>query len=83
RIVDANPAAAQFYGHPLDRLRSMRIQDISVAPRAEVERELRQAHNAERKQFQFRHRLASGDIRDVEVYISNIVVHGRTLLMSL
>ena len=83
RIVDANPAAAQFYGHPLDRLRSMRIQDINVAPRAEVERELRQAHNAERKQFQFRHRLASGDIRDVEVYISNIVVHGRTLLMSL
>lgn len=83
RIVDANPAAAQFYGHPLDRLRSMRIQDINVAPRAEVERELRQAHNAERKQFQFRHRLASGEVRDVEVYISNIVVHGRTLLMSL
>lgn len=83
RIVDANPAAAQFYGHPLDRLRSMRIQDINVAPQAEVERELRQAHNAERKQFQFRHRLASGDVRDVEVYISNIVVHGRTLLMSL
>ncbi|CAO3406380.1 PAS domain-containing sensor histidine kinase [Azospirillum largimobile] len=83
RIVDANPAAAQFYGHPLDRLRSMRIQDINVAPQAEVERELRQAHHAERKHFQFRHRLASGDVRNVEVYASNIVVHGRRLLMSL
>lgn len=83
RIVDANPAAAEFYGHPLDRLRSMHIQDINAATGAEVERELRQAHNGERKQFQFRHRMASGDVREVEVYISNIVVHGRTLLMSL
>ncbi|MFP5516633.1 MAG: PAS domain S-box protein [Alphaproteobacteria bacterium] len=83
RIVDANPAAAEFYGHPLDRLRSMHIQDINAAPRAEVERELRQAHYGERKHFQFRHRLASGDVRDVEVYISNIIVHGRTLMMSL
>ena len=83
RIVDANPAAAEFYGHPLDRLRSMHIQDVTVAPHAEVGQELRQARNAERKHFQFRHRLASGDVRDVEVYTSNIVVHGRTLLMSL
>lgn len=83
RIVDTNPAAAEFYGHPLDRLRSMHIQDVAVAPHAEVGQELRQARNAERKHFQFRHRLASGDVRDVEVYISNIIVHGRTLLMSL
>lgn len=83
RIVDANPAAAEFYGYALDRLRSMHIQDINVASRAEVDRELRQAQSAERRQFQFHHRLASGEIRDVEVYASNIVVHGRRLLMSL
>ncbi|WP_063634234.1 PAS domain-containing sensor histidine kinase [Azospirillum humicireducens] len=83
RIVDANPAAAEFYGYALDRLRSMHIQDINVASRAEVDRELRQAKRAERRQFQFHHRLASGEIRDVEVYASNIVVHGRKLLMSL
>ncbi|SMF72571.1 PAS domain S-box-containing protein [Azospirillum oryzae] len=83
RIVDANPAAAEFYGYPLDRLRSMHIQDINAAPRTEVERNLHHAGSAGQRHFQFRHRLASGDIRDVEVYISNIVVHGRTLLMSL
>ncbi|WP_042704806.1 PAS domain S-box protein, partial [Azospirillum sp. B506] len=83
RIVDANPAAADFYGHPLDRLRSMHIRDINVASYAEVEEELRQANLAECRRFQFRHRLASGEIRDVEVYVSTIVVHGRTLLMSL
>ncbi|WP_161958133.1 PAS domain-containing sensor histidine kinase [Azospirillum palustre] len=83
RIVDANPAAASFYGYPLDRLRSMRIEDINAAPTTMVRQELHQAGRAERRLFQFRHRLASGEIRDVEVYISNIVVHGRTMLMSL
>lgn len=83
RIVDANPAAAEFYGYPLDRLRSMHIQDINAAPRTEVERNLHHAGSAGQRHFQFRHRLASGDVRDVEVYISNIVVHGRTMLMSL
>ncbi|WP_158280180.1 PAS domain S-box protein [Azospirillum sp. TSH100] len=83
RIVDANPAAAEFYGYPLDRLRSLHIQDINAAPPTDVRRELHQASRAERRQFQFRHRLASGEVRDVEVYISNIVVHGRTMLMSL
>lgn len=83
RIVDANPAAASFYGYPLDRLRSMRIEDINAAPTTMVQQELHQAGRAERRLFQFRHRLASGEIRDVEVYISNIVVHGRTMLMSL
>ncbi|MCM8733321.1 PAS domain S-box protein [Azospirillum sp. A1-3] len=83
RIVDANPAAAEFYGYPLDRLRSMHIQDINAAPRTEVERDLHHAGSAGQRHFQFRHRLASGEFRDVEVYISNIVVHGRTMLMSL
>lgn len=83
RIVDANPAAAEFYGYPLDRLRSMHVQDINAAPRSVVERDLHQAGSAGQRHFQFRHRLASGEVRDVEVYISNIVVHGRTMLMSL
>ena len=83
RIVDANPAAASFYGYPLDRLRSMHIQDINAASTTLVQQELRHAGRAERRLFQFRHRLASGEFRDVEVYVSNIVVHGRTMLMSL
>jgi len=83
RIVDANPAAASFYGYPLDRLRSMRIEDINAAATTVVHQELRHASRAERRLFQFRHRLASGELRDVEVYVSNIVVHGRTMLMSL
>ncbi|WP_158284616.1 PAS domain S-box protein [Azospirillum sp. TSO35-2] len=82
-IVDANPAAAEFYGYPLDQLRSMRIHEINILPPEQVSAEIRDARAAGRQHFRFRHRLASGEIRDVEVYSSNAVVHGRTLLMSL
>ncbi len=83
RIVDANPAAAQFYGYPLDRLRRMRISAINTLTEAEIAREIELARGERRQHFLFRHRLASGDIREVEVYSSPVQVHGRALLLSL
>ncbi|WP_448206899.1 PAS domain S-box protein [Azospirillum sp. sgz302134] len=82
-IVDANPAAAAFYGYPLDTLRTMRISDVNVLSSDEVKRELERASHEQRTHFLFRHRLASGEVRDVEVYSSPIEVNGRTLLLSL
>ncbi|RJF84226.1 PAS domain S-box protein [Azospirillum cavernae] len=83
RIVDANPAAAAFYGYPLDRLRDLRICDINTLSEQEIAEEMRNAKTERRKHFQFRHRLASGAVRDVEVYSSKVMVHGRLLLLSL
>ncbi len=82
-IVDANPAAAEFYGYPLERLRTLRIFDINTLPEAEVRRELGRASSAQRTYFQFRHRLADGEIRDVEVYTGPIDRAGRPLLFSI
>jgi light-regulated signal transduction histidine kinase (bacteriophytochrome) len=42
-----------------------------------------QAASSTRKQFDFRHKLASGIIRDVEVYSSSITVKGKKLLYSI
>ncbi len=82
-IVDANPAAAEFYGHTLDRLRSMRVADLNIWSADDIRAEIERAATEERTHFHFRHRLASGAIRDVEVYSSPIKVNGRTLLLSL
>ncbi|MBP2291467.1 PAS domain S-box protein [Azospirillum rugosum] len=82
-IVDANPAAADFYGHSLDRLRSMRVADLNVWSADDIRAEMERAAREERSYFHFRHRLASGAIRDVEVYSSPIAVNGRRLLLSL
>ncbi len=82
-IVDANPAACAFYGYPRDVLTTMTIFDLNTLPRERVEEELRRTSSEARVYLDFRHRLASGEIRDVEVYTGPSVVGGQTLLCSI
>jgi PAS domain S-box-containing protein len=82
-IVDANPAASEFYGYPRDTLRTMNIADINILPPEQIQAEMQQAHAEQRLCFFFQHRLASGNIRDVEVYSGPIEVRGRQFLFSI
>jgi PAS domain S-box-containing protein len=82
-IVDANPAAAEFYGYPLEQLQRLKITDLNVLPPAQVAAEMAQALREQRTYFLFRHRLASGAIRDVEVYSGPVDIGGRRLLYSI
>ncbi len=82
-IVDANGAAAAFYGHELDALRGMSIFDVSDLSPDDMRRELERMRLHQREYIQSRHRLATGEIRDVEVYAGPIDVRGRTLLLLL
>jgi len=83
RIVDANPAAAAFYGYDRDTLCRMRITDINVLTPAEVQAEMQRALDEERTFFAFRHRLASGEIRDVEVFSGPVDMPGKRYLYSI
>ena len=83
RIIDANPAAAQFYGWSLDELRAMTIGEINVLSPAELADELERARTRRRTSFAFRHRTRGGAIADVEVHSGPIVLGGRTLLFSI
>ena len=83
RIVDANMAAAEFYGWSVDTLRSMYIWQINMLDEGDIRSEMTNASNQRRSYFVFRHRLATGDIRDVEVHSGPIVSGGRTLLYSI
>lgn len=67
-IKDSNQAACSYYGYEKDRLLTMRITDINTLSQQEVFEEMREASNEDRKFFRFRHRMASGEIREVEVY---------------
>jgi PAS domain S-box-containing protein len=82
-IVDANPAAAEFYGYPLEQLQRLKITDLNSLPPAQVAAEMGQALSEQRTYFLFRHRLASGAIRDVEVYSGPVDIGGRRLLYSI
>ncbi|MDD5249897.1 MAG: diguanylate cyclase [Rhodocyclaceae bacterium] len=83
RIVDANSAAAAYYGYPREQLLAMRMTDINCLPADQVLAEMESAKAEKRLYFNFRHRLAAGDIRDVEVYSGPVEVDGRSLLFSI
>lgn len=83
-IIDANQAAADFYSYPMDTLRHMRIQEINVLGPPEVAAERAKAQAENRNYFIFPHRLASGEIRTVEVYSwPTQLASGRTVLFSI
>ncbi|MEI6179846.1 MAG: diguanylate cyclase [Chloroflexales bacterium] len=81
-IVDANPAATQFYGYPLATLRQMNIEQINCLLPEQTAAERERALAEKRNYFIFPHRLANGEIRTVEVHSSPIEIGAQTLLFS-
>ena len=84
QIVDANQAAISFYGFDLQArdIRAMNIADINTLSPGQVAEERRLAAEEGRNYFIFRHQLANGEIRTVEIYSHPYERQGRTLLLS-
>ncbi|TCD47240.1 ATP-binding protein [Chlorobium sp. N1] len=83
RIVDANPAAVDFYGWSRRELCMMLISDINTLSREEILAEMQLASSLKRTYFNFRHRLADGSVREVEVFSAPISIQGREMLYSI
>ena len=83
RIMDANDAAAAFYGWPRERLREMRIQEINTLPPTEIRAHMARAMSQGQMHFEFRHRLADGSERDVEVLSGSIRHKGMSVIYSI
>ena len=80
RIVDANPAACRFYGYDHEAMTGMTMAAINPIPPGEITAMLKAAWLQDRSFFEFRHRLASGEIRDVDVTSGPVTIGGRQLL---
>jgi len=82
-IMDANPAASAFYGYTHAELISRKITDFNQLPKDRVYKEMQRAGSEQRRHFFFRHRLAGGEERDVEVFSGPIRVKSQDLLYSI
>ena len=82
-IEDANPAAARFYGWPVDELRRMTVSDLSLEPGAELLREMPLAASADVMSCFCNQRTAGDVIRSVEVFVGPLQVQGRRLLYAI
>ncbi len=84
RILEANQAAAGFYGHSAAYLcSSVTMFEIAEMSEADLRASMKSALEQRQGSFSLRHRLAGGALRDVEVHSSPVTVQGRTLLHAI
>ena len=81
-FIDVNPAAEKYYGWTREQFLKLRIWDINTASKESIMVAMQNAQKRKVKIFHLKHRLASGEVRDVEVYTGPIEFSGRTLLYS-
>ncbi|WP_342304844.1 PAS domain S-box protein [Methanolobus sp. ZRKC5] len=82
-IVDANNAACKYYGWTHDDITNKNIGEINILPKKELIGDIKKANYEDAKHFIFKHQLANGEIRDVEVHSGPISIEGQNLLYSI
>lgn len=81
RIVEANEAAFEFYGY--NDLTSKYIFDINILQPQQVRSAMNRAIKKSINKFNFRHKTASGEIRDVDVFSTPMKVNNKDVLFSM
>lgn len=82
-IVDANARACAFYGYSKQEMTKMKVTDINTLPEEKVFRVIEQVNAEKKGNFHFEHRLANGELRNVQVFTGPIKLQGRNLFFSI
>jgi PAS domain S-box-containing protein len=83
KILDSNPAASKFYGYSKSNFNNKFIHEINTFSDKQIQEERKLAEKEERNFFLFRHKLANGDIRMVEVHSTPYDLNGKKVLLSI
>ena len=83
KIVDVNPAAVQFYGWTREEFIGKPLAEIDTLPPEEYRKLLNEVANQDKNFFTFKHNLADGSVRDVEVHSGPVTIGGRSLIYSM
>jgi len=79
-IVDANPAASDYYGYSHDEMITKNLEEISLLDKKTLLDRLNLSITGNKNYFISKHRLKNNVIRDVEVFLSPISFEGRKLV---
>ena len=82
-IIDANPAAEDFYGWSIEELRRMSMLDINTITPEEFFGKIEEIRLSRNKHYSFQHRRADGSVRDVEAFPNVIEIGGKHLVYSI
>jgi len=81
-IVDATPTVATFYGYPVNVLRQMQWTDITPLSSQSIQANIQQLRVYGQQQQLWPHRLASGEVCQIEVCLNWLEIAGRKLICS-
>lgn len=82
-ILDANDSAVKFYGYTREEFRQLTAYDINMYPPEDINRVVDEARAQGRPYCRFPHRLKSGEIREVEVYLNTVTLNNQQLRFSI
>jgi PAS domain S-box-containing protein len=81
-MLDVNAAAAAYYGYARERMLGMAVSTVNLLDAPETATLLQQ-NPSQPLTYRARHRLAGGDLRDVQVLLSPLHVRGRRCLFAI
>ncbi len=83
QIIDANQAAADFYGYSVSKLVTLTINDLNILDTEETKEIRKQIANNEKLHFNFTHKLANGELRTVETHSSQISFESKNAIFAI
>ncbi|MCG6551537.1 MAG: PAS domain S-box protein [Candidatus Magnetominusculus sp. LBB02] len=83
QVAEANDRACSFYGYTKDEFSQKKISDIHTLSKEQLRITIEDVKHNRRSNIVTRHRLSSGEIKDVEIYASPIKIQGKMLVCSI
>jgi PAS domain S-box-containing protein len=80
QIVKANKTATSFYGYSSEQFLQLKANDLNLLSSQEIDANMKRVFADKIQDFLFQHRMASGEMRDVEVYVSPIITENEQQL---
>ncbi|NLC66770.1 MAG: PAS domain S-box protein, partial [Clostridium sp.] len=82
-IGEVNIAACQYYGYSEKELLSMNVLDINVSNKEKIFKRIKQTKISDKIYTRSKHRLSTGEVRDVEVYSNFLEIGDEKLITSI
>lgn len=82
-IIGANPAACNFYKYSHADMLLMKITDLNIIRKEESDYEIKRSINNNETHFFYKHKLASGEVRDIEAHCGPIIQNNKRVLYAI
>ncbi|GAA0181359.1 hypothetical protein SH2C18_39030 [Clostridium sediminicola] len=82
-IIDANRAACDFYQYSYEDMLQLQITDLNIISEDKMDYEINRSIINNENHFFYKHKLANGEIRDIEAHCGPITQNGKRVLYAI